>query len=215
MIEKLAIAAFAAALPVFGGHAPPREPPGWTSANLVANGSAEHGPAAGSESHVVQPAGWVTIGSFTAVRYGVEGLPSTLTGAAIGGGKHLFAGGPANQRSSAIQVADIPARWLPLVREGRAYAKLFASLGGWQTRPDEARVTVRFLDANGTVWGNALRLAPVTVAQRQHITAFLPVSVTGKVPSQTRYLRIRIDAIGSPGPYNTGLADNVALYLVR
>jgi hypothetical protein len=212
---KLVVTAVVAIVAAIAGPSGPRELPGWTSGSLIVNGGAEHSAAAGSESQIVRPDGWSTVGRFTAVRYGVEGLPSKLEGAAIGGGAHLFAGGPQNHSSAAIQVAAIPQRWRLLVRQGRVYAKVFASLGGWQTRPDSATVSVRFIDASGTVWGRVLRLPPVTVAERRNVTAFLPASATRKVPPQTRYVRIRIDAVGTSGPYNTGFADNLALYLVR
>lgn len=215
MLHKLFVAVLVAVIGLLGGDPAPRQLPGWTTANLIANGGAELGPAAATESDVVRPAGWSTIGPFTAVSYGVEGLPSKMQGAAILGGKHVFAGGPENRASAAIQVAYIPRQWLPLVRQGRAYAKLLGSLGGWQTKPDAMTVSVRFVDANGVIWGNPLRLPPVTVLQRLNVTAFLPVSALVKVPAQTSYFRIRLDAIGSSGPYNTAFADNLDLYLVR
>jgi hypothetical protein len=126
----------------------------------------------------------------------------------------VFAGGPGGRTSSASQLVKIPARWIPLVREGRVYAKLFAALGGWHASPDSARGVLHYLDAAGSSWGT-LVLGPVTARERVNTTALLPVTKTGKVPSQARKIRVVIATTAAAGPYNYGLADNVALYLVQ
>jgi hypothetical protein len=185
-----------------------------TTPNIVRNGGAELGPAAPDDSHVVVPRGWTTRGMFTAATYGPSGLPDATVSAAIHGGHHFFAGGPANAFSTASQMITVPSSWLGQVHLGHVSARLSADLGGWDSQTDNATVAATFLDATGVKVG-VLRIGPVTESVRGGKTELLARHTTGAVPAQTRSVQIVIAAKRYDGSYNDGYVDNVSLSLQR
>ncbi|MHB8468822.1 MAG: hypothetical protein ACYDCH_03585 [Gaiellaceae bacterium] len=182
--------------------------------NLLINGGAELGPAATTPTQIVRPRSWKTIGSLTAVRYGVSGLPGNVTSQNIGGGRQFFAGGPNTAPASATQVVRIPVAWRKLVASGLAFAQLSADLGGSQTQPDAAVVAVQYLSSTGKVLGG-FKVGPVGPAQRQNLTGMLPVQAVRGIARKTAAIRVTIASAGGTGAYNDAYADNVALRLLQ
>lgn len=184
------------------------------SKNLLRNGGAELGGAAADGKSVVKPQSWQTVGTFTAVGYGVAGLPGTQTSANIGGGKHFFAGGPTTAPASATQLVPVPLSWRKAVAAGLAFAQLSADLGGSRTKPDAAVVVVQFLSARGKALGG-FKIGPVTPAQRDNMTAMMPVQAVHAVARSSRTLRVTIASPGGTGTYDDAYADNVSLRLLQ
>ena len=183
--------------------------------NLVLNGDAEFGPFAQDDATALKPVGWKTTGSFTALLYVEPGATSAgsvgaAAAKAIGGGKALFAGGPTGGTATATQSFPVPQPLLAAVAAGRAHATASAALGGRQGQSDFATVTFQWLSAAGKPLG-AVRLGPVTPAQRATATKLLRVAKTASVPAATRLVQVTITATG--GGYIDGYADNVSLVL--
>jgi hypothetical protein len=178
------------------------------SGNLVQNGSAESGSAATSDSQTVAPAGWTTAGTFTAVRYGVSGLPS----APAGGGSNLFAGGPGSADSTATQTIDVSGN-SAAIDGGAAQVTLAALPGGWESQEDSATVSAVYVGSGDVVLGETT-IGPVRAADRGYKSVLLPRVATAEVPAKTRKIRVVIEARRSSGYYNDGYADNVSLALL-
>jgi hypothetical protein len=176
-----------------------------TGGNLLQNGGAEAGPGATGDSQVVAPPGWTTSGSFTAARYGTQGLP------AAGSGANLFAGGPGSTVSTAVQTVSVSADAVA-IDSGQRRATLSASLGGWADQDDFATVEALFLDDGGSSLGS-LAIGPVTEPDRNGQTVLLPRSSKKLVPAGTRSIRVVITAEREQGSYNDGYIDDVALVL--
>jgi streptogramin lyase len=78
-----------------------------TSGNLLRNPGAETAGPAGPADGPVPIPGWVTSPSLTSLPYGaLPDLPDADQ-ALLDGGSRLFAGGPANARSTAVQAVDV------------------------------------------------------------------------------------------------------------
>ncbi len=176
-----------------------------TGANLLQNGDAESGPGAADNS-IIRPPGWITTGAFTAIRYGLNGAPSSGAG-----GSNLFAGGPGEPVSTATQTVDVSANASAIDR-GTMQATLSALLGGWESQNDSATVEAFFVDSSQVALGS-FEIGPVTASQRGNMTTVLPRSKTQSVPPETRLIRVIITAERSSGVYNDGYADNVSLTL--
>lgn len=179
--------------------------------NLVKNSGAEEGPGSANASQALALPGWTTTPSFTAVKYGVSGFPTTALGAQLGGGQNFFAGGPNNARSTATQTIDV-AGAAAEIDGGKAQASLSALIGGFENQEDNGIVEAFFLKTDGGQLGS-LKVGPVTAAERVNKTTLLPRSATGVLPAGTRSIRIAVTATRAAGSYNDGYLDNVALEL--
>lgn len=172
-----------------------------SGANLLVNGDAESGIT-----------GWTFTGGFTSLAYGSPGGFPDASQAAPGGGGHFFAGGAGQSISTATQKVDVTSMSAP-IDAGQVTATISAALGGWESQPDSARVTVSFLNVAGTPIGSDLELAPVTVAERAGKTGFLTRSNSLRVPPETETVRVVITQTRASGNYNDGYADNLSLTL--
>lgn len=179
--------------------------------NLVNNPGAEQGP--GSPDSTQHPAvpGWTTTPSFTAVKYGTSGFPTTAISAQVGGGQNIFAGGPNTARSSATQTVDV-AGAAAEIDGGQVQALLSALIGGFESQEDNGIVEAFFLNAAGGQLGG-VKIGPVTAADRGGKTTLLPRSATGLVPAGTRSIRVVLTATRTAGSYNDGYLDNLDLEL--
>jgi hypothetical protein len=173
---------------------------------LLQNGDAESGPGS-TDNSVIAPPGWTTTGTFTAGKYGANGLPAAVAG----GGGNLFAGGPGSAVATATQTVDVSAN-ASAIDAGTMRATLSALLGGWEDQGDEASVEAFFVDTSQTVLGS-FAIGPVTAADRGGKTTLLARTKTQSVPPQTRAIRVVITAERASGVYNDGYADNVSLTL--
>lgn len=175
--------------------------------NLIANPGAEKGKGANSDDKVKVP-DWKQTGGFTATRYSWSG--GDVNGKSPGPktrGKNYFYGGPAAARSTGTQDVAIGAAG---ISGGKAQFTLSGWLGGFSSQGDHTVVTVSFKNAKGSVLATA-SIGPVTAAQRKDDSEFLVRSRTGKVPSGTRSVQIKVVMTRTDGSDNDGLADNLSL----
>jgi hypothetical protein len=157
----------------------------------------------------------------TVVDYGAPGFPTLAQGAAIGGGSHFFAGGPADGHddntptfSQALlsQDVDIPTVARNLVKAGGAEVTISACLGGYADQDDGVNVLVYAYTGEEGKVGVATLKGP-RAADRHNTTGLLPRSTTAKVPLDTRVLEVELDFDRASGvaTYNDGYADNVSI----
>ena len=184
------------------------------SSNLLQNGTAEAGP--GGTGGVVGVPGWkrTTGTTFTAVRYGTPGFPSTTSPAPHNRGKNFFAGGkdPASSNEVATETISL-ASWVSQIKTGKVVATAAGWFGGKGAEKDMAGMEIDFKDGTGAVVGTSLQVGFVTASQRHNVTGLLHSLANHAVPKQARsaYVQLIFDKV--TGPYNDGYADNVTLTL--
>jgi hypothetical protein len=159
----------------------------------------------------------------TVVEYGAPGFPTIAQGAAIGGGSHFFAGGPADGHddntpafSQALLTQDlgVPADAMKRIKAGGAEATISACLGGYGNQDDRADVVLYAYtsDAATGLVGVATLKGP-RAGDRQNRTGLLPRSTTARLPLTTTSLAVGLlfDRASGQGTYNDGYADNVSV----
>ena len=161
--------------------------------NVVANGSAEAG-AGSSDGSVVPVPGWTTAGSFTVVRYGAPGFPSSQPG----GGLNLFAGGH-DPSSGAAQTLDL-ARARATIDASRVDARVSGLV--LQPAGGEARIVVTLLDANGRSLGGR-KVGGVDAGSFSRVSSRLPL------PPGTRTMTVAMEAGAPSSGSDEALFDNV------
>ncbi|MBI4876109.1 MAG: choice-of-anchor C family protein [Acidobacteria bacterium] len=199
---SLTIAGTGGATPGGGGTTPV------TGANLIVNPGAESGPSDADCGAVASIPGWTTAGIVAVCRYGWTYVPVSVPGAPDRGNQ--FFGGGYAARSSITQVIDLSS-YAATIDAGTPYT-LSAWLGGWETQGDNAKLTATFRGAGGSALG-AASVGPVTMAERNSITAFLLRSASGSVPSGTRSVLVELEFNRTDGNQNDGYADNLSLTL--
>jgi hypothetical protein len=188
--------------------------PGAGTKNLIVNGNAEQGTSSPNGYDVVPDVpGWIRRGGFTVVAYGAADFPGVQTASAIGGSKSFFAGGPGNAGSGVTQSIDVSSK-SALIDSGKAKATLAGYLGGYGGQNDSLSAAAIFLDESGARLG-AIKIGPVTAAERKLATGMLKKTKTGIVPSKTRTIRVTLGANRTAGAYNDGYADNLSLTIGR
>lgn len=174
---------------------------------LLVNGNAEAGAATDTDHGVVPPVGWVVTPNFTAGKYNPSYFP-----APPGSGSNFFAGGPGTPSSRACQGVDV-SQAAARIDAGLASVNLAADLGGFANQLDQAAVTATFRGAGGHAISQ-LVLQPVTESERGGVTKAIHRLASKKIPAGTRSIEVVISTIRmSPGSYDDGYADNVALRL--
>ncbi len=179
--------------------------------NLVANPGAEASAGTSNPSVVTPPSGWTTSAGFTAIRYGIEELPSIAHATQLRAGKNLFAGGPNVAQSTATQTIDVSSAAAQIDAK-IAKATLTALLGGYKSQGDNARVVAEMV-ANGGAVLDSIRVGPVSPTERGGVTSLMSRTETAKVPPETRKVVVTITARRTEGTLNDGYADNVSLTL--
>jgi hypothetical protein len=176
--------------------------------NLVVNGNAEAGPALPKS---VGAQGWATTGHFTAVNYGYDGYPNSLSPGPTGRGYRLFTGGTNDPLSTASQAIDVSGLG-PAIDAGKIQYNFSAFIGGYSSQRDYATVTATFYNASHTRL-NSVQLGPVTSADRQGITSLLRRQSSGSVPAGTRTIGVKVVSTRTEGASNDGYTDNISLTL--
>jgi hypothetical protein len=181
--------------------------------NLIRNGGADAGPGAMNASTVAASLpGWTRTPGFTTVKYAAGGgFPDATIAGPIGGRANFFAGGPNAATSSATQVVNVTRFKVP-IDAGQRVATLTAHLGGYAGHGDSMSVTATFLSEAGKTLG-VVKIGPVTVAERQEITALIQKSASKPVPKKTRSIKVTLAAKRVVPSYNDAYADNVSLTL--
>jgi hypothetical protein len=175
--------------------------------NLIANPGAESGKGTTSDS-VVKVPHWKGTAGFTAASYAWSGgdVSATSPGPKHRG-KNYFYGGPDSAKSTGTQFDAIAAGG---VSGGHVAYTLSGWLGGYDSQGDHATLTVTFENSKGKALGS-VTIGPVTEAQRKGVNEFLFRTKSGKVPSATRTVELKLVMIREAGSDNDGLADNLSL----
>lgn len=181
--------------------------------NLIKNGGADAGPGVMNASTVAASMpGWTRTPGFTAVKYAAGGgFPDAAIAGPIGGKANFFSGGPNAATSSATQVVKVTKFKAP-IDAGQRVATLSAFLGGYAEHGDSMSVTATFLSEAGKKL-RVLKIGPVTVAERDGVTALIQKSASKPVPKKTRSIQVKLAAKRLVPSYNDGYADNVSLTL--
>ncbi len=201
--------------------------------NLIVNGGAESGMAAGSGYDTVTIPGWNIAGMPTVVRYGqhtdgVIGTAGTPRGLAVAGtfptaatpgpssrGRQLFVGGQ-DGSDTLVQTVSLAGAARAIAR-GHVRFTLGGWLGGNLVNGSTTRVTVTFRSAGGRSLASST-IGPVTVLDRTSLTALLERELTGTVPAAARSARVTLTMTDATPPnqylansYNDAYADNLSL----
>lgn len=198
---------------------------GWASAtpvdsgNIVLNGNAEDGNQGAGTGQVVPLRFWTVPpgSSLTVVAYGSPGFPGFNDMLPADPGRAFFAGGPDVTSSSAEQLIDLTgqwAGWTGAIDAGRLTFRLSAFLGGFAGENDSATLKLTFLDGNGQPLGDVATLGPVSDAERDGITGFLPRTTEDLVPAGARQILLHLEMIRTDGVYDDGYADDIELHLL-
>jgi uncharacterized protein (TIGR03437 family) len=178
--------------------------------NLVTNGDAEAGPNTGTGPATVRDVpGWVRTSAFNVLDY--EGNLQSGDLVPVNVGQAFFSGGATMQTSTATQDLDVAAAAIS-IDAGKVGYNLSALLGGNGSYPDNATVTLRFMNWSGLALGQTV-LGPVTAADRNNVSGLLARQQGGGVLPGTRWIRVLLTMTGSGDSYNHGSADNVVLIL--
>lgn len=193
--------------------------------NLVQNPGAEANAGGEFFNARVPVNGWTMVegadASLQTVRYTplVKGkpkdarLPHQGLAASIGGGRNFFGGWYPSRHAAAFQTIEIGGAAAE-IDSGGVKACLSAYLGGSGASPNATRVTLEFLGEGETRLGQ-IQAGPVTRGHRRNVTTMLRRAVEGRVPANTRALRVTITMQVTGAPSNYSSADNVSVALTR
>jgi hypothetical protein len=199
--------------------------------NLWKNPGAEEGSASSTGNDVFEPPEWIheNFSPATQVRYGAPNFLTAAQGAALGGGRSFFAGGPPSRYefdpyrcstciwSSYKQTAIFPydARLGAAVDAGQVQYTLSGCLGGYANQDDNVYLETVAYDEKGFQLGG-FRLNGPSAAERGNVTTLLPRAQTVLVPARARSIFVRLFFVrGAYRQYNDGYADNLELRLTR
>jgi Phosphoesterase family len=203
--------------------------------NLIVNGDAESGAAAGSGYDTVVIPGWQIAGEPTVVRYGqhadgITGTGGLLRGAAIAGafptsatpgppdrGRQLFVGGQVG--SDTLTQRDSVARAAAAIDRGGVGFTLSGWLGGNGADASAAAVSVTWLNARGASLHSAA-IPPVTPLDRLLQTRLEQRTAAGTIPIGARAVLITLTLTDATPPnkflansYNNAYADQLSLHI--
>jgi hypothetical protein len=186
--------------------------------NLIVNGGAEIGVGSLDGIGVDSVPGWTLTGLLNEVQYdasdgdGIGGWPTFSTPGSADRGQNYFAGGGGGVSTATQYVNLAPAA--SQIDHSKVTFSLGAWIGGTANLTEDATVTATFLSASGHALGSAT-LAPVTPAQRNDVTEFLPENTTGTIPRDTRSAKVVITVNGnhlaSRSAAGQGYVDNLSL----
>jgi hypothetical protein len=178
--------------------------------NLVKNPGADGGPGDPDSSGTNRPPFWGVNGSLSAVQYGAPDFLTQADGQALGGLPNFFAGGndAVSTGSQFIDVSGAAAE----IDAGNLVETLSADIGGFASQDDSATITATALNGAGGPLG-AIKIGPVTAADRGSVTKLLPRSASGALPAGTRQIEVLMEMDRVAGSYNDGYVDNVSLTL--
>jgi Phosphoesterase family len=185
--------------------------------NLIVNGGAEIGVGSLDGIGVDSVPGWNLTGLLNEVQYdasdgdGIGGWPTFSTPGSADRGQNYFAGGGGGVSTATQYVNLAPAA--SQIDRSKVTFSLGAWIGGTGNLAEDATVTATFLSASGHALGSAT-LAPVTAAQRNNVTEFLPENTTGTLPRGTRSAKVVITVNGnhlaSRSAAGQGYVDNLS-----
>ncbi len=200
------------------------------SPNLLLNPGAEFGdPSLSGYSSVTIP-GWAVTGTPTVIKYGTPRRPSWPLGSPPptlpapfafprsqngppDGGVQFFGGG--NVASATLtQIVDLSSpQAAAQIDSGTVPYRLSGWLGGFNTDPSEASVTVNFLAADHQSPLGTGKIGPVTLLDRRLRTVLLERQTIATIPAGTRSAQVVVtlkDRNTEIGNYNNAYADNIS-----
>jgi len=195
---------------------------GYPTGNLILNPGAEEGPASADGSTIFVPPYWIPKDAYsrvTSVAYGAPGFLTADQGAAYGGGRSFFAGGPPEadpnifpNESGIYQIIDFPNSVVAEFAGGRVQATLSGCLGGYGDQNDYAELEANFTGGTGI---HFVRVTGPSGTERGGRTGLLPRSGTTVVPQGTSDILVYLTSVRTSGPqtYYDGYADNLSLIL--
>jgi hypothetical protein len=185
--------------------------------DLIVNGGAEIGTGSLDGLAVTSVPGWTVTGLFNEVQYdasdgqGVGGWPTFSTPGSADRGQNYFAGGGGGVSTATQYVNLAPAT--SQIERGNVTFSLGAWIGGTGSLTEDATVTATFLNPSEHALGTAA-LAPVTAAQRNDVTEFLPENTTGTIPRGTTRVKLLItvngDHLANRNAAGQGYVDNLS-----
>lgn len=171
--------------------------------NLIVNGDAEAGSAAGWTAYD----GYAL---FSSVEYGPNWVQPTHPGPQDRGAR-LFVGGSGVAYAAGHQQVDLQS-FASAIAAGGVRFDLRGWLGGWSDQGDNTQLWVQFLDGSGRMVGD-VSLGPLTPGQRNNVTGLFLQQASGLLPAATRSLDIALTMQRLGGGDNDGYADNLSLTL--
>ncbi len=185
--------------------------------NLLFNGDAEYDRGFAVNGTFDQyVSGWSDPGlgennpRMTVVEYGAGHWPSLVAPGPSERGANMFIGGTQDD-ARITQIVDV-ANLASQIDAGEVSYDLSAYLGGRDAETDMARVSARFLDANGDLLTFG-QIGPVTPTDRGNQTSLLLRSDAGGLPMGTRAIEVTLVMTRLVGVDNDGYADNLSLIL--
>src|SRR3954471_15629565 len=199
--------------------------------NLLKNPGAEEGSASSTGYQVFEPPEWIheNFEPATQVRYGAPNFLTAAQGAALGGGRSFFAGGPSRAPTGSYdlcvgcnwsaykQTAIFPydAQLGAAVDAGKVQYTLSGCMGGNANQDDYVYLESVSYDEKGKPLGG-FRLDGPKAAERGNLTRLLPRAQTALVPARARSIFVRLFFYRATGSqYIDGYADNLDLRLTR
>ena len=174
------------------------------SGNLIVNGGAETGDLSGWSS----VAGTATVVGWSAG----GGFPTTGSPGPPDRGVYFIAGGCCAVLSQIRQTIDISGGSGPIDANAVSF-HLSAYLGGFGGQENDAVLTIIFRDGSDAAIGDPVSIGPVSAEDRQSTTGLLLREAFGKVPANTRSVRVDL-VMNGDGFYNDGYADDLSLVFV-
>ena len=177
------------------------------NANLVTNGDFETG----------STLGWSSIGGIaTVVAYGSGSeLPTTALALVVGGPSNVYLLRDSSGGGSIRQTIDVTGN-ASAINSGSLVLEATADLGGFGSDSDDARLRVRFIDANlgPNVEVGGFTVGYVNQHNRNAETVVMRRMGRGAIPSGTTEIRIDVEMRYLSGPIPSALVDNIDARLV-
>lgn len=184
--------------------------------NLVVNGGAESGPAAGNatDPQVSSIPGWTPSGGFSVGTYDGGNFLSASSYGPMSRGKKMFYGGPGNKRSTGVQTIDLTAASANI---DAGIVKFYLSgylglLSGSYDNINTISLKAEFQDTAGNVLLTSVAPGP-SPADVNFDAGLLLRTSSGFVPANVRKVRLTVDLSTSSNGYNAYAADNISLLL--
>jgi hypothetical protein len=199
------------------GFSPTAAPAAAFGENLLFNGDAEYDRGFAVHTPFDQYAsGWSDPGSgennprMTIVEYGAGHWPTLASPGPADRGANMFIGGTQDDAriTQVVDVSDLASQ----IDAGDVSYALSGFLGGRDAEADLARVSARFLDAEGDLIAFG-QIGPVSAAERGNQTALVERVEEGALPALTRSIEVTLVMTRLEGADNDGYADNLSLVL--
>jgi hypothetical protein len=185
------------------------------SGNLIRDPGAESAKPVDQYGGTVPVPAWTPLKgtAFTAVRYGAPDFIGVKDPGPKPRGHNFFAGGQTLVNPSGATQVDSLAKYVGLIKKGKAKFVLSGWFGGWANQRDYTTLTVTWENAAGAPVGKATVIGDVTAGQRKNVIGVFARHKNGVVPKAATQATIKIKMVRLDGGYDDGYADNLGLVL--